>query len=141
MMAPQLMASFTATDRSTWAASANHGAIIVPLLFVLGTVLFVGTILIILVRRYHKTGATGPFARTGGSSSTEFRSGRLFHSSIFHCPNRWVAVKTSKPETVQAALGLHNPTPCSWTDGMAGVSDQKLFISPAIHGWVLVVGT
>src|SRR5882724_3947201 len=113
MMAPQLMAIFTATDRSTWPGSANHGAIVVPLLFLLGTVLFIGTILIILVHRHHKTRVTGPFTRTDGSSSSEFRSGRLFHSSIFHCPNRWVAVKTSRPEAVQAALRLHNPTPCS----------------------------
>ena len=71
----------------------------------------------------------------------ELRRGRFFQSSVLHCPNRWVAIRSTNPQAVQTALGLHNPTPCSWMDGMARVSDQKLFISPPVNGWVLVVGS
>jgi hypothetical protein len=41
---------------------------------------------------------------------------------------------------VQAALNLHRPTPCSWEEGLAEARQDKLFISPPISGWVLVVG-
>lgn len=64
-----------------------------------------------------------------------------FHSSIFEQPSRWLVVKTSDPATVQAALHLHHPTPCSWEDGLLEAREDKLFISPSISGWVLVVGS
>ncbi len=141
MNGPLLMAVLTAPARGTSAPAPNHGAIVLPLLFVLGSVVVIGALLVFLVRRQRRGRGSGFINWTDGPSTSEFRSGRMFHSSIFHCPSRWVAVKTVKPEAVQAALRLHNPTPCSWTDGMARVSDQKLFISPAINGWVLVVGS
>jgi hypothetical protein len=52
----------------------------------------------------------------------------------------WLAVKHGNLQSVQAALTLHNPQPCPWSEGLAGSSDQKLFISPPISGWVLVIG-
>src|SRR6266849_3810385 len=113
MIAALLMSDVTADVSGTSTASQSHAAIVVPLLVLLGTVLLIG----------------------------EPRGTRIFQSSIFHCPNRWLAVKSNNPQTVQKALGLHNPTPCSWTEGMARVSDQKLFVSPPFNGWVLVVGS
>ncbi len=41
---------------------------------------------------------------------------------------------------VQAALHLGRPTACSWEEGLAEAREDKLFISPSISGWVLVVG-
>jgi hypothetical protein len=61
--------------------------------------------------------------------------------SAFEQPGRWLAVKAANPAVVQAALNLHRPTPCSWEEGLAGAREDKLFISPAISGWVLVVGS
>ena len=39
-----------------------------------------------------------------------------------------MAVRATDPEAVQAALGLNQPTPCSWTEGMTG--ERKFFIGP-----------
>lgn len=59
---------------------------------------------------------------------------------LFDRPNRWLAIKTEDIAKVQNALGLHNPTPCSWAEGFGKMGDRKLFVSPPIDGWVLVVG-
>lgn len=59
---------------------------------------------------------------------------------VFERPNRWLAIKCSTLDRVQAALGVHNPTPCPLSEGFSRLSDRKLFISPAIKGWILVVG-
>ncbi len=64
-----------------------------------------------------------------------------FRSAAFEQPGRWLAVKGVKPALVQAALRLHRPTPCSWEQGLAEAREDKLFISPSISGWVLVVGS
>ena len=63
-----------------------------------------------------------------------------FRSAAFEQPGRWLAVKAVNPAVVQAALNLHRPTPCSWEEGLAEAREDKLFISPSISGWVLVVG-
>lgn len=55
-------------------------------------------------------------------------------------PMRWLAVKSAHPQVVQATLRLHNPIPCSWEEGLSVAHERKLFISPPINGWVLVLG-
>lgn len=35
---------------------------------------------------------------------------------------------------------MHNPKPCSWLEGFAGDGEQKLFVSPPVSGWILVIG-
>src|SRR5690349_20683311 len=59
---------------------------------------------------------------------------------VFERPNRWLAVKCSNLQKVQSALHLHNPTPCPLSEGFTRLTERKLFISPPITGWVLVVG-
>src|SRR5215469_73847 len=54
-------------------------------------------------------------------------------------PGAWLAIKCRSPLSVQSALGLHNPKPCSWLQGMAG--EEKLFIAPPVKGWILVMGS
>jgi len=136
------MALLAADGRNTGGSSSQeHTAIILPLLLLLGTVVLAGVLLLLMVRRYLRVRQTGRGGGLGRQRHAELRVGRFFQSSIFQCPNRWVAVRSANPQAVQAALGLHNPTPCSWIDGMARVSDQKLFISPPVNGWVLVVGS
>jgi hypothetical protein len=63
-----------------------------------------------------------------------------FRLSLFEQPCRWLAVKSRSPAMVQAALNLHHPTPCSWEAGLVEAREDKLFISPPVSGWVLVVG-
>jgi hypothetical protein len=60
--------------------------------------------------------------------------------SIFENDCRWVAIKSSRVSAVQAALCLHNPTPCSWGEGLARLPNRKLFVAPPVRGWILVVG-
>jgi hypothetical protein len=59
---------------------------------------------------------------------------------LFDRPNRWLAIRTNDIAKVQSALGLHNPTPCSVSEGMGKMGDRKLFVSPPMDGWILVVG-
>jgi hypothetical protein len=54
-------------------------------------------------------------------------------------PGCWLAVKGNTLFSVQSALGLNNPKPCSWIQGLAG--DEKLFIAPPVEGWILVFGS
>jgi hypothetical protein len=65
----------------------------------------------------------------------------LFQSPVFEQPSRWLAVKARDPAAVQAALHLHQPKPCSWEEGLNEAREDKLFISPSMSGWVLVVGS
>ena len=62
-------------------------------------------------------------------------------AAAFEQPGRWLAVKGIHPSEVQAALQLHRPTSCSWEQGLAEAREDKLFISPPLAGWVLVVGS
>ncbi len=140
MIAALLMSGVMADVSGTSTASQSHTAIVLTLLALLGTVLLIGAVLAALVRKYLPKRDLSESAHPGKPVG-ESRGARIFHSPIFHCPNRWLAVKSNDPQTVQKALGLHNPTPCSWTEGMARVSDQKLFVSPPVNGWVLVVGS
>jgi len=73
-----------------------------------------------------------------GSLKPLFVKESVLHN-IFICrPTSWVAVKCRSLLTVQSALGLHNPKPCSFLEGLSG--NDKLFIAPPINGWILVIG-
>ena len=80
----------------------------------------------------HADGAIRSLPASGGISS---------RSPVFEQPGRWLVVKARDPAAVQAALQLHQPTPCSWEEGLIEAREDKLFISPSISGWVLVVGS
>lgn len=54
-------------------------------------------------------------------------------------PTVWAAIKTHDLLAVQRALNLHNAKPCPCQKGLSG--EEKLFIAPAINGWILVVGS
>ena len=41
---------------------------------------------------------------------------------------------------MQKALKLANPPLCTWAEGLAEARDRRLFITPPIGEWVLVVG-
>jgi hypothetical protein len=61
-------------------------------------------------------------------------------SNLFtHRPLAWVAVRSRNLQAVQNALGLSNPHPCTWQQGLS--SEQKLFIAPPIQGWILITGS
>ncbi|HWF18382.1 MAG TPA: hypothetical protein VG754_03910 [Verrucomicrobiae bacterium] len=56
-------------------------------------------------------------------------------------PNCWLAIKNRNLLAVQSALAVHNAKPCSCLEGLSGDGEQKLFISPPISGWILVIGS
>ena len=56
-----------------------------------------------------------------------------------HRPAAWLAIRSRNLHAVQTALGLHNPRPCTWLEGI--VREQKYFIAPPVNGWILVVGS
>lgn len=66
---------------------------------------------------------------------------RSFYPPVFSAPSRWLAIRSGDPQAVQSALGLLKPRPCSWEEGLSAVHAQKLFISPPVDGWILVMGS
>jgi len=89
-------------------------------------------IVILLVRR-------AAFREQQASRAREFaKAGFQEQTCAFRWPGSWIAIKSRNPLAVQSALGLHNPKPCSWLQGLAG--EEKLFIAPPIKGWILVLG-
>ncbi len=64
-----------------------------------------------------------------------------FRESLFDQPCRWLAIKGNDQAAVQDALHLHAPMPCSWEEGLLEARERKLFISPPVSGWILVVGS
>ena len=52
----------------------------------------------------------------------------------------WIAVRSRDPRAVMDALQLIDRRPTNWTCGLSAVGAGKWFVSPALDGWVLVVG-
>ena len=62
-----------------------------------------------------------------------------FKSAFAARPPLWLAIRTTDPKPVQDALGLNQPTPCSWTEGMT--VNWRFFIGPPVNGWIIVTGS
>jgi len=97
------------------AAWQENDIIAALLILVLGMALGIGLICFLLVLHYMRTGRLG--ARQGAWAALPETVDRRLHHSIFSAPSRWLAVKSGNPYVIQAALGLHKPTPCSWKKG------------------------
>jgi hypothetical protein len=78
-----------------------------------------------------------PLARA--RKTPQFAPLPVYRASVLDRPQTWLAVRGRNLLAVQLALGLHNPKPCTWMEGLAG--EQKLFIAPAVKGWILVIGS
>jgi len=90
-------------------------------------------IVVLLVRRAQDKGVPERNSSAGSAPSPHAQL------RLFHRPGCWLAIKSRSLPAVQAALDVHNPKPCSLTQGLAG--DEKLFIAPPVKGWVLVTGS
>ncbi|HEY0456076.1 MAG TPA: hypothetical protein VGE41_06845 [Verrucomicrobiae bacterium] len=110
----------------------------VLLILVLGVALGVGLTSLLLVLHFSRSGRLAQ--RRALKREDWLQLEKRFQSSIFTVPPRWLAVRCGNPFVVQAALGLNRPTPCSWEEGISALHEQRLFISPPIAGWVLVIG-
>jgi hypothetical protein len=90
------------------------------------TVIFLG--MIVLHRR----------ART--LQETAQASGSISPSQPFTSrPAIWLAIRSSNPKAVQAALGVNYPAPCPWTEGIAG--EHEFFIGSPVSNWIIVTGS
>jgi hypothetical protein len=97
------------------------------------TAVIVGTFIVGLAGVWKRRGSKR--ASLAESSETEDPSAWYFDR-----PGRWMAVRCSNILKVQTALRLHNPTPCPLHEGFAHLHERKLFISPPVKGWIVVVG-
>ena len=109
------------------------------LLLTLFGVLVVALGFVFLVFRYRKQNPQLGWALVKRSHLSPVARWK-FSGTVFDTPCRWLAIKSSNPEAVQAALGLHHPTPCLWSESVSNLGLSHLFIAPPIQGWILVVG-
>jgi hypothetical protein len=108
-----------------------HEDIIVPLLiaFVTAIIVCVGIFRWVIRRELHRRQPVRPVFPTTPISA-----------SVFEAPSRWLAVRSRDPRTIQNALGVQHPRACSWSDALATPFEPRLFISPPVNGWIVVMG-
>jgi hypothetical protein len=126
-------------DAAGGVAGMKNGDLIAALLLlVLGVALGVGVTCLLMVLHFMRKGrlVARPLARKREFLPRQPRAA----APVFNHPNRWLAIRSGNPQLVQAALALNNPKPCSWEEGLSAAHEHKLFISPAIRGWVFVMG-
>jgi hypothetical protein len=68
------------------------------------------------------------------------KSESLLSAAVFDAPSRWLAVRAQDPHVIETALGVHNSRACSWSDALATPFEPRLFISPPVNGWIVVMG-
>ncbi len=117
----------------------NGDLIAALLLLVLGLVLGIGITCLLMVMHFMRKGRL--MGRPLLRQRTFLPRERPAPVQAFNLPTRWLAIRSGNPQMVQAALALNNPVPCTWEEGLSAAHEKKLFISPAIRGWVFVMGS
>ncbi len=93
--------------------------------------------------------ASGYYLAAGRNLSTVHsdRNEHTQHSTVenvipnnLNSPEQWLAIRSGNVAAIQETLGLSNPQRCTWKDGFAISGVERLFISPPVNGWILVVG-
>ena len=110
------------------------------MLVVLGFVLGGAIGMFYLVRHHQRSPAAMAVVESQESPAPQFSRFTFapYHPVQVRRPARWLAIRSRDTHAVQLALGLRNPCPCSWSEGL--LSAGKLFIAPPINGWTLVFG-
>ncbi len=117
----------------------DHKVIASLLLSVLSFVLVMGIILVFLVLHWRYRRILSDLSPSkAGPERPEPASLNYRHLKR---PNCWLAIKNRNLLTVQSALALHNPKPCSWMEGLLRDGDRNVFVSPSVSGWILVIGS
>ncbi|HTI69068.1 MAG TPA: hypothetical protein VMF06_03840 [Candidatus Limnocylindria bacterium] len=57
----------------------------------------------------------------------------------FPAPSRWLAIKSMNTEYLRDILGVGD-APASWSDALSRFRERRLFVSPPVDGWTLVIG-
>jgi hypothetical protein len=135
------MARFFQSFASLDGASAPQSDLAVPLLiFCVFAVLLVALFFVVLIYRHTKV--TRNMIRGRREPEPAWRANeRAGWLPVFDAPFRWLAIRGGNAHLIQSVLGLRNPRPCSWEEGLHRALDHKLFISPPVNGWILVMGS
>ena len=116
----------------------NTGDVIPLLLLMLFAVAFgAGTVMAVWAISWHRRNASLAEAPVIPPDASAFYPAAPLRA-YWRRPTCWLAIRSRDMQAVQLALGLHNPRPCSWSEGL--LSARKLFIAPPINGWTLVFG-
>ena len=105
----------------------------------LGLVLGIGLVWLAMIGRQTRERRRISHVLPTGSRSPLARS-RDLHFLTFTGPRRWLAIRSQNQRTVMTALGLHDPYPCCWIEGLSQLHEHQLVLSPPIQGWILVMG-
>jgi hypothetical protein len=108
---------------------------LIPLGIVLGTGIFFIYMAVRWVRRKNESRPPRKPAYVEPAQHSPFRP------ALYVQPSRWLAIRGTNPRVIQEALGLHHTTPCSWEEGLVEAQEHKLFVSPPVAGWILVIGS
>ena len=133
---PQILAATTGSGEKNWFE------VLPPILIFLLTVIFVIGVGFVMLARYHvrkrkeDDALMEQFLRVNGAGAAA-----LGARSIYGLPKRWVAIRSTNQQAVREAFRLHNARTCTWEEGLAEASQRKLFISPPVGSWILVMGT
>lgn len=133
------MAALFGSAAPTLAAWRQHDLMATLLILVFGMALGVALVCLLLVLYFLRTGRIKP-RRKPARTAIDTGSWKV-HTAIHGSPTRWLAIRTTNMHWVQLALQLHKPLPCSWEEGLCAAHEQKLFISPPVGGWILVLGS
>ena len=60
--------------------------------------------------------------------------------SVFSRPRTWLSVRSRNPEDVARSMGLGDLYPCACAEALADPNTERLFVSPPVNGWVVVMG-
>jgi hypothetical protein len=119
---------------------AEHNLLATLLLAILFFVLVVGVMLVFLVLHWRHRKAMSAMINEVSPPKPVRRPALRPHQFGLKRTNCWLAIKHRSPLAVQSALALHNPHPCSWAEGVSGGGRQRVFVSPPVSGWILVIG-
>jgi hypothetical protein len=121
----------TVPEVSGQSPASRHDDVIAVLLiaFVTAIIVCIGVLRVVVRRELRRRGGVRPALDTSRLSA-----------AVFEAPSRWLAVRSQSPQAVQAALGVQHPRACSWSDALATPFEPRLFISPPVNGWILVMG-
>ncbi len=116
-------------------------AVAVFLLILLGGIAAVAGFFVLLAKRHVRKQKLAHPAPVQKASFTSGPPEPTFSRSYFESPDRWLVVRSNDLQVVQDALHLHNAKTCSWEEGLAEARDHKLFISPPIGQWIIIMGS
>jgi hypothetical protein len=118
----------------------QHNLLTTLLLGILCFVLVMGGALIFLILQWRRRKAISAVILEVSAPKPVRRPAFRPHQFDLKQASCWLAIKHRSPLMVQSALALHNPQPCSWAEGVSGGSGQRVFVSPPVSGWILVMG-